>query len=285
MSSSRSLDRLGLGLFVLLSLAPVAASLAYAALYGVGLVGLLSHGFTLEHWRRVAGSREVWASVGLSLFVAAAVVGLTTALALPIALALRRRLDAGPLAYALSLPLAIPGTVAALLTVQLLAGAGLVSRICYRLGLIEAVAGFPSLVQDRWGLGIVATHAALAVPFFVLLFAELHAHERIDALRELAASLGASRWQGLARVTLPILLRRALPGLALLFVGVLGSFEIPLLIGRQAPQMLSVLAWRKYALFDISQKPEAYILAIGYTFLAFVVVGLALRGRPLAHER
>ncbi|MGE0454768.1 MAG: ABC transporter permease subunit [Vicinamibacteria bacterium] len=285
MSSSRSLDRLGLGLFVLLVLAPVAASLAYAALYGVGLAGLLSRGFTLEHWRRVAGSGEVWTSVGLSLFVAAAVVALTTALALPMALALRRRLEAGPLAYALSLPLAIPGTVAALLTVQLLASAGLVSRICYRLGLIDGIAAFPSLVQDRWGLGIVATHTALAVPFFVLLFAELHAHERIEALRELAASLGASHRQTLVRVTLPILLRRAVPGLALLFVSVLGSFEIPLLVGRQAPQMLSVLAWRKYALFDLSQKPEAYILAVGYTTLAFVVVGLALRGRLLADER
>lgn len=284
MPSGRSLDRLGLALFGLLSLAPVAASLLYAGLYGLGLTGLFSRGFTLEHWRRVLHGSELWSSVGLSLFVASAVLVLTTALALPMALGLRERLESGPLGYALSLPLAIPGTVAAVLTLQLLAGAGLVSRIAHGAGLIDGIAGFPALVHDRWAVGVIVAHTALAVPFFVFLFAEIHASERVTALRELAATLGASRAQGLLRVTLPILLLRAVPSLALLFVVVLGSFEIPLLLGRQAPQMLSVLTWRKYALYDIAQKPEAYVLALGYTLLALGLLGLTFRERRAGDE-
>jgi len=277
-------ERLGLGLFFLLTVAPVGASLLYAALYGLGAVGLLAHGVTLEHWRRVLSSSETWASVGLSLYVATVVAGLTAGLALPIALALRRRVEAGPLAYLLTLPLAVPGTVAAFLALQLLSGAGLLSRLAFRVGLTSGLSDFPSLVHDRALTGVVATHLALAVPFFVVLFVELFASERLDALGDVAASLGAGRAQSLVRVTLPILLRGALPSLALLFVVVLGSFEIPLLLGRQSPQMLSVLTYRKYALFDITQKPEAYILALGYTGLVLGLVALLFRARRLGDE-
>jgi putative spermidine/putrescine transport system permease protein len=283
MSSRSSFDHVGLGLYFLLTMAPVAASLLYAALYGLGAVGLLSHGLTLEHWRRVIESGEAWASVGLSLYVASAVVALTIVTSLPIALVLRRRLESGPLPYFVTLPLAIPGTVAAVLALQLLGGAGLLSRLAYRLGLTSGVAGFPSLVHDAALAGVVASHVALAAPFFVLLFVELYATERLDALKTLAASLGASRSQGLLRVTGPILLRAAVPSLTLLFVVVLGSFEIPLLLGRQAPQMLSVLTYRKYALFDIAQKPEAYILALGYALLVFGVVALVFRDKRVGH--
>jgi putative spermidine/putrescine transport system permease protein len=242
MSSRRSsVERVGLLLFVLLAVLPVVLSLAYAGLYGIGLAGLLSQGFTLEPWRRVVVSAEVWASVGLGLYVAGAVVLGTTALALPLALGLRERLETGGLAPVLSLPLAIPGTVGAVLTLQLLAGAGLVSRLVLRLGLSDGIQGFPSLVQDRWLVGVIVTHVALATPFFVFLFADLYRAERTADLLELAATLGASPRQGLLRVTVPILLHAAAPSLLLLFVLVLGSFEVPLLLGRQSPQMLSVL--------------------------------------------
>jgi putative spermidine/putrescine transport system permease protein len=286
MSSRNSVgvERIGLGLFFLLTVLPVAASLLYAALYGVGAVGLLSHGVTLEYWRRVLTSHEVWASVGLSLYVATAVVFLTALVALPLALALRTRLQSGFLPYVLTLPLAIPGTVAAVLALQILSGAGLLSRLAFHLGLTSGVSGFPSLVHDAALAGVVAAHTALAVPFFVFLFVELHASERVTALQALAASLGASPSQALARVTLPILLRAAVPSLTLLFIVVLGSFEIPWLLGRQAPQMLSVLTYRKYSLFDIAQKPEAYILALAYAALVLGLVAVVFRGRRFGHE-
>jgi putative spermidine/putrescine transport system permease protein len=279
MSSRSSVERAGLPLFLLLAVLPVVSSLLYAALYGVGLTGLLSAGFTLEHWRRVVASREVWASAGLSVYVAGSVVVATGALALPLALALRERLETGWLAPVLSFPLAIPGTVGAVLALQLLAASGLVSRIALGLGLTRGIAGFPSLVQDEWLVGVIATHAALATPFFVFLFADLYRSERTASLLELAATLGASRRQGLLRVTLPILLHAAAPSLALLFVLVLGSFEIPLLLGRQSPQMLSVLTYRKYGLFDISEKPEAYILSLGFTVLALGLAAISFRAR------
>jgi putative spermidine/putrescine transport system permease protein len=284
MSSRNSLGRVGLGLFFLLTVAPLAASLVYGTLYGFGAVGLLSHGVTLSHWRRVVESAEVWTSLGLSLYVATAVVVLTALIALPTALVLRTRIESGWLSHVVALPLAIPGTVAAVLALQVLGGAGLLSRLAFHLGLTAGVADFPSLVRDAALFGVVACHVALAVPFFLFLFVELHASERIGALRVLAASLGASRGQALVRVTLPILLRGAVPSFAFLFAVALGSFEIPLLLGRQAPQMLSVLTYRKYALFDITQKPEAYILAVGYATVVLALLAVVLRRDRFRHE-
>jgi putative spermidine/putrescine transport system permease protein len=278
-SRTSAVERAGLVLFLLLAVFPVLSSLAYDALYGFGLTGLLSSGFTLEHWRRVATSREVWASAGLSFYVAGAVVLATAVLALPLALGLRERLERGWLAPFLAFPLAIPGTVGAVLALQLLSGAGLVSRIVLGLGLGGGIAGFPSLVQDEWLIGVIATHVALAAPFFVFLFADLYRSERMADLLELAATLGATRGQGLARVTVPVLLQAARPSLLLLFVLVLGSFEVPLLLGRQSPQMLSVLTYRKYGLFDLAEKPEAYILALTFSLLVLGLVGAVVRAR------
>lgn len=272
----------GLWPFLVLTAAPVLASLLYATAYTFGAAGWLSRGLTLEHWRRVAGSHEVWAALGLSAYVAVMVVVLTLLLALPLALVLRKRLQSGLLSYLLALPMTVPGTVAALLALHVLGSAGLLSRLAFRLGLTHGMADFPVLVHDAALAGVIACHVALAVPFFTLLFAELHVSEQLEALGMLAASLGAGRWQRLRLVTLPVLLAGALPSFGLLFVLVFGSFEIPWLLGRQAPQMLSVLTYRKYALFDLAQKPEAFILALGYTVAVFGLAAAVTwrRGRP-----
>jgi putative spermidine/putrescine transport system permease protein len=160
--------------------------------------------------------------------------------------------------------------------------AGYFARILVSAGLIENISQFPGLVNDAAGIGILIAHIALATPFFVLLFHEIYRAENIDGLARLAQTLGAAPLQVLFRVNVPILLRRSMTNIILVFIAVLGSYEIPLLLGRQAPQMISVLTLRKYEMFDISQKPEAFIAALLYTVLVLgllVVVFLQRRGR------
>jgi len=66
----------------------------------------------------------------------------------------------------------------------------------------------------------------------------------------------------------------------LFFIYVLGAYEIPLLLGQQSPQMLSVLVMRKYARFDITQKPEAFIIAILYAlFVTAIILTVFRRNR------
>ena len=274
----------GLALFVLVAILPIGFSLAYAAAYSLGWVGLLSEGFTFAYWAKVAAGGEVWGTFGWSLYVATVTVVLTVGLALVLALYLRRPLQHGPLSYVIYFPLALPATVAAFLVFQLFSGAGYLARVALALGLIESAEQFPSAVHDPYGVGIILAHVGITVPFFILLFIQVYNTEKVGALMQLARTLGARRRDTVYRVAVPILLQKAATNVLLLFIAVLGSYEIPLLLGRQSPEMLSVLTMRKYSLFDLSQKPEAFIVALLYTAFVLALLILAFRRGRVAYD-
>ena len=138
---------------------------------------------------------------------------------------------------------------------------------------------FPELVNDPLGAGIIISLVLMATPFFIILFANLYQSERLDAYKQLAATLGASAVQCRRKVLVPLLLRRAFPTLVLYFIFVMGSYEIPLLLGSQSPQMISVMAIRKLQRFDLADRPQAYIAGVLYSLLALSCVALLLRRR------
>jgi putative spermidine/putrescine transport system permease protein len=270
--------RFGLGLFAVIAVIPITFSLIYALLYSIGGAGLLSSGLTPEHWIRVFTGSEVWKSFGLSFYVAAVSTLITLSVAVAVTLVLRNQLDREPLGTLIYLPLAIPATVSAFLAFQFLSDSGFLVRATIALGSQAKPAGLPSLTNDRFAIGIILAHVAIAIPFFVLLLAQTYKTHRIHELNQVAAALGTPTRLRLSRITLPILVRRVMPNTVLFFIYVMGAYEIPLLLGRQSPQMLSVLAMRKYARFDISQKPEAFAIAILYAILVSFLL-IALRGQ------
>lgn len=276
----RAAEAAALGFFGICAVLPVVWSIAYAAAYSVGLAGLLARGLTMEHWRVVLATRGTGVSFAVSIYVALAALILTVTFAMFFSLTLRARLARGVLGYLVYFPLALPGTVAALLAFQVLSGAGLLSRVAHALGWVATPAEFPGLIYDPWGIGIICTHVALAVPFFTLIFSGIYEREKVERLNALAATLGAARVARTLRVTVPLLLDRASTNLALFFMAVMSSFEIPLLLGPQSPQMISVLARRKFGLFDLTEKPQAFIIALLYTGLVVVLLLIFLRRRP-----
>ena len=276
------LEALGLIGFTVIAILPVVAGLIYALLYSLGLAGLLSHGFTTEHWAGMLESAEIWISLAVSSAIAGATVTLTTLTALFLAMVLRVPLKRGALATIIYLPLALPATVAAFFIFRIFSDAGLFPRLLVGLEWIERPGDFPALIHDPLGAGIILAHMLLAVPYFTLLFRQIYADAGIAALLNLTATLGGTPRQGFLRVTLPILVDKASTNLLLLFIPVLGSYEIPLLLGAQSPQMISVLTLRKYAMLDITQKPQAFIAALLYTFFVSILLVLAFRkGRML----
>jgi putative spermidine/putrescine transport system permease protein len=271
-----------IAVYLLLVAAPIVAGLAYALLYSTELVGVLAEGFTLRHWTVVLASRETWSSFALSVYVASASVVATLLIALSLAIVLKPFLRHSAFSFALHIPLALPAAVAAFVVWQLFSNGGVVASTMLALGLIRSTSQFPSIVHDSYALGIIVTHTALAVPFFVLLFDELSEREGVERLCALAATLGASRSAQVMRVAVPVLMRAAVPNAVLLFVVVLGSYEIPLLLGLQSPQMLTVLVQRKYAMFDLAQKPEAFVLLL--LVVPSVMLGAFLYRHYLAKE-
>jgi len=273
---------LSAALFLTLAALPLVLGVGYALLYSLGLTGLIHEGFTLVYWREVLGGVEFWRALGFSVYVAGLSIGLALVLALGVVLRWRRDLESGWLSYFVYLPLALPAMVVAFFSFQLLSRAGLLSRLAYRLGWIEGLEGFPDWINDPYGIGIIFSHVLMATPFFIILLGNLYRSERLAEYAQVALTHGASRRQADHRVVMPVLLRRASATLLLYFVFAMGSYEIPLLLGTQSPQMVSVLTVRKLQRFNLMDIPEAYAISVLYTvFVVAVVIWLLGRERRL----
>lgn len=246
---------------------PLFLGMGYALAYSFGLLDLLDPGLTSRHWQEVLGGDEIWRSLLYSIYIATVAVGLAIGLALVFLLGMGRSFKRGGMSQLIYWPLALPNIVAAFAAIQLLSRSGLFSRIAWQLGWISEQQAFLQLTQDHWGLGIILTHTFLAMPFFFLLLRNLYHSERLEELSELAYSMGASWRERLGRVILPILGRKILPSALMYWIFVMGSYEIPLLLGGQRYEMVSVLILRKLKGADLSVLPQAYVIASFYTFL------------------
>ncbi len=267
----------GLLLFLLMAVAPIVWCVGYAIAYSLGLAGFLRRGLTLHYWATSIEGGEVVRSFLFSGGVAVAVIIIGAAGAITIVLGFREELRRGYLASLLYAPLALSSLVAAFLISRWLSGAGFVSRIGHSLGWVRDPQHFANLVNDPLGLGIIAAHLLLAIPFFALAMLQVYETEKLDELRVLATSLGASAAQNRWRVAVPILLRKSSANLLLYFIFVLGSFEIPLVVGPQNPLMISLLTRRKFGLYELTQKPEAFVIATIYTVILLLLLALIFR--------
>jgi putative spermidine/putrescine transport system permease protein len=273
-------NRIGIVFYVCVVALPLGAGIVYALLYSFGLIGTNNEGGpTTEHWKAVFSDRSVIYSFAYSTYVAVTALLLAVLSGLYLALGFKRELNRGFFSYLIYFPLAIPAIVTAFFIFQLLSASGIFSRLAFRLHLIRDISAFPDMVNDRYSVGIILAHTLMALPFFTLLFLNLYSSEQIGALKQLALSLGASREQLLLKVTLPILISRAMPNLVLYFLFILGSYEVPLLLGRQSPQMVSVVIIRKLQKFDLRDIPQGYVIALVYTFAVLLVMLLLLAKR------
>ncbi|MCB0637451.1 MAG: hypothetical protein KDC54_12570 [Lewinella sp.] len=268
------------GLFVILAVLPLVLGLGYALTYSLGLTGLLSEGFTLAYWAKVLSSGEVWWSVGLSFYAAVVTMSLSIGLALLAVLYWRERVLRGRFSFAWYLPLVLPAMVVAFLVFQWLGKGGFFSRLAFQMGWTDGLQAFPTLMNDPYGIGIIVAHTLMAMPFFVILFANIYQSEQLGVLGASAATLGASRRQIRWRITVPVILLRARATLLLYGIFVMSSYEVPLLLGRQSPQMVSVLVVRKLQRYNLADIPQAYVISIVYAGVVFGLLSLGLRAFP-----
>jgi ABC-type spermidine/putrescine transport system permease subunit I len=84
--------------------------------------------------------------------------------------------------------------------------------------------------------------------------------------------LGASPAQVLRHITLPLLLRGMAPSIVAVFVFVLGSLELPLVLGPSSPLALPVLLQERRQQLDAASHGEAYVIALIATLFALVAV-------------
>ena len=282
MNNTRLWSRLPL--FALIGM-PMAWIIGYSLAYSVGLIGLFSSGFTLDYWQSCLSNTSAGRSILLSISVAAISTGIATLLAIMTVVLWPGCGKNTTFLATVCVGLGTPAVVFALLVSHWLGGGGWLARLAWHLGLIEQPSGVFSLVGDRFSLGIVVAQVCTSIPLLLLFFSQMWETIKGDKLSELAATLGASKWQIKSSVALPILLRRARSLILLSFMFNLGSFEIPLLLGRQSPQMLSVLTQRRTGQFDISQRPESFALSSMYFLVTSGMLILYLSWRRISAKQ
>lgn len=268
-------------IFLLMVMIPYLAGLVYSFLYSFGLTGVLSKGFTFKYVSTVINSVEVWRSLGYSFYIASVSIFISLLISIPAVVVFHQTITTGKKSFLIYLPLAIPAIVTAFISFQLLGRTGFFSRLLFQLNIIRDLQQFPDLINDRFGIGIIITHVLMAVPFLLIFFSNLYVSEKLHGLSQVAASLGAKRQQVLNRIVLPVLLQRGLSTVLLYFIFILGSYEIPLILGQQSPQMISVLIVRKMQRFNLLDIPQGYFLSLIYSLVIILLLFIFLNPKKM----
>lgn len=238
---------------------------------------------TLDAYRNVVGgatvAHEFWTGLGFSLWICCAATLLSAFCALVVVMLWADRLRGAPRGLMLlNINLSFPHLVWALGLSLLLAQSGLLARIATALGIISMPAEFPVLIRDRYGIGIIVDYVTKETPFLVLILLSI-LRSQPEAYDVVAENLGATRWQRLRFVTLPLVLPGLGAGALLVFAYVFGAYEVPAVLGVRFPQMLSVLALEFFSNPDLNSRAEGMAISV---IMALVVLAIALIGRALS---
>lgn len=245
-------------------------ALIAAAFLALPLLGLLVR----VPWSRVGevlASEVVRSSLALSLSTSLVATCLSIVLGLPLAWLLARGdLPGRALVRAVvTLPLVLPPVVGGLALLGALGPDGLVG----------------AALRERLGVTVVSTSVAVvlaqtfvSMPFFVLsVEGALRGMDR--RLDEAAASLGASRWTTMRRVTLPLLAPSIAAGAVLAWARAIGEFGATVTFAGSLPGRTQTLPLAIYAALE-SDPQVASVLGLVLLGVCLTLL-LALRGRWL----
>ena len=280
--NNKIVNRLGIVCFMLLVVLPFAGSLIYAILYSFGLTGILSNGFTTTHVSRILQNPEMFFSLIYSFYIACCSMFISLILSICGVLLFKAAITKSKWSFFPYLPLALPAIVTAFVSLQVLNNTGVLSRLLYQTNMINDLSQFPDIVNDKLGIGIIITHVLMATPFFLIFFSNIYEAENVKALSNVAKTLGASSVKVAEKIAIPLLLKKGLNTILLYFIFVFGSYEIPLILGQQSPQMISVLIVRKMQRYNLKDIPQGYFLSYVYSIAVILLLAVFLKSKKPA---
>ncbi|WP_423596967.1 ABC transporter permease [Roseateles sp. MS654] len=273
------------GLFVLFLYGPMIAIVALSFQGPEGGLTFPLRGWSLHWFAKLwegIGVVDIGAAFRRSLALGGVVMALTVLLSLLAGLAYRKRLPGGTvLFYVVVASLIMPSIIVSL-------GIGLAFRLLDG-GIKAVLEGMGSSWADDYGtaLGLftsgLGAQLTWTLPFgLLIMFAVFNRFDR--AYEEAARDLGATRWQTLRHVVLPLI------GPSLVGVGMFGFTLSWDEIARSSQTMgdLNTLPMELQGLTTTVTTPVIYALGTVTTVVSFAVIGVALaavwamrrRGRP-----
>lgn len=161
------------------------------------------------------------------------------------------------------IPIFIPSVIATYGLIQLLGNHGWVSRLL----LLVNGGEMPRIIFDM--KGIIIANLWFNIPFTTMLLGSALSAVP-NSIIESAKDVGARKLQIFVRFILPLTYKTLLVAVTFVFMGVIGSFTAPFLIGPNAPQMLGVSMEQVFGVFQEKQLAAAIAF---FTFLLCSVMG------------
>jgi putative spermidine/putrescine transport system permease protein len=233
----------------------------------------------------VLGDPDFYRSFLLSFHIAFTSTVISAIIAIASALLLRRTfVFRGLINFLFQLNLTVPHLVGAIGILYLFSQSGSFARLAAEFGVITKPAEFPALVFDPYAIGIILQYLWKEVPFIgVVVLANMQSiGQDYEAV---ARSLGASRWQAIRHVLLPMIYPGVMSSSVMVFAFTFGAYEIPAVLGASYPATLPVLAYRNYTDVDLAARPEAMAIAVIIAILSAILIGFYMRATRRAVRR
>lgn len=229
---------------------------------------------TLAYYQEILASETLLESMGLSLYIAL----VTTLLALAIGsllcwglILLKKK--GGGLEQVLKLPILVPHTVVAILTINLLSSTGLLSRIFMTMGMNGAAEWVSHVLYTPESGGVILAYLWKEIPFVCYFIAAVMGS--IDgSYGEAARNLGAGKWRAFWNVTLPLCRPAILNSGLIIFCYSFGAYELPLLLGSTLPKALPVQTYIEYTHPDLTHRPCAMALNMIMLLICLLAAGV-----------
>jgi multiple sugar transport system permease protein len=234
-----------------------------------------SGGWTLEHFRRMATDINFWPAIRDTLLLILAIVPVQMVLALIMALLLNSGLRGTSFwLYAWAIPLAISDLAAGIVWLAIFTDRGYINSLLVSLGLIRTGFAFLSYENPASIFVVVVIAEAWRATSIVMVILVAGLQVIPKEYAEAAEVFGASGWQRLRHVTLP-LLRPSLQ-VALILRTIL-AFQVFAVVIALAGRNLPILAGEAYYWYGTYSNPNvaaAYSLLIMLFSVASTVIYL-----------
>ncbi len=263
-----------------LLIAPVAILLGAVMVVGISNCIVQSLGYfpqigmnnlTLDYYKEILGETTFLKSLLFSMKTSLISASISVFIGVVLAYLLSQSKYSKLRISILNLPVIIPHIIVVILTIFIFSQTGIISRIFYKLGIINDSSDFINLILDKKGIGIILVYLWKGIPY-VALTAYNILRNVSEKLEVVALNLGASKLQSFIYVILPLAMPSVISSFIILFSFAFGSYEVPFLIGPSTPKALSVYAYFNYISSDLSKRSLAMVINTILSVISFVLL-------------
>ncbi len=245
-----------------------------------GAMGL--NEFTLDNYMKLLSDKGLIESLVFSIRTSFISASVSTLGGVILAIAMYRLKDKGErFSKFLSIPIIVPPILSVLLVHNVFAQTGILARVLFHLGVIESFEMFPKILYLKSGFGVILAYIWKELPFIA--FITYNVLSKLSTkLSDTARNLGASNFQAMIYVVIPLIIPSILSSFILVLAFSFGAYEVPMLLGATYPKALPVKAYIEYANPMLSNRP--YAMAINFLIatigLGLVYVYFRLMSKP-----